>query len=214
MKIALIGASGRVGSRVLDEAIRRGHSVTAIMRNPAKVAPRERVRVAALDANDSSALAATLRDHDVVVHALNPFDGDPAEVRAENQRRATQSIIAATKVAGVRRLVAVGGAGTLQHQGVRFMDHPDFPPDWRGGAIATAVVNELLYQQRDLDWTILSPSHWFRPGERTGQFRLGLDELLVPLNGESRISMEDYAIALVDELERPRHVGRRFTVGY
>jgi putative NADH-flavin reductase len=214
LKIALIGATGRVGSRLLTEAVNRGHDVTAIMRNPEKLPLRERVRVAPLDVNDTKALAEIIKGHDAIVHALNPFDGDSAATRTDNQRQATASIVAAAKLGGIRRLVAVGGAGTLKHEGLRFMDHADFPAAWRGGAQATAVVNELLYKESDLDWTILSPSHWFRPGQRTGQFRLGLDDLLIPSSGESRISIEDYAIALIDELEQPQHIQCRFTVGY
>jgi uncharacterized protein len=214
LKFALIGATGRVGSRLLTEAIARDHHVTAIMRNPDKLPLHALVRAEPLDVNDTKALAEVIKGHDAVVHALNPYDGDSAEIRTDNQRRATASIIAAVKLVGIRRLVAVGGAGTLKHQGVRFMEHADFPEAWRGGAQATAVVNELLYKENDMDWTILSPSHWFRPGERTGRFRLGLDELLILSSGESRISMEDYAIALIDELEQPRHIRRRFTVGY
>jgi putative NADH-flavin reductase len=214
MKIALIGATGRVGTRLLDEALRRGHTVTALMRDASKLPQLSRVTPVQLDVNDTSALARALVGHDAVLHALNPYDRDSAEVRARNQRVATLCIVAAMKAAGVRRLLAVGGAGTLKHEGVQFMDHPSFPADWRGGARATSVINQLLYEERDLDWTILSPAHWFRPGARTDTFRLGNDELLVGADGESRISMEDYAIAMIDELEHPKHIRRRFCVGY
>lgn len=214
MSIAIVGATGRAGSRILEEAVRRGHRVTALARRVAPLAARRDVQAVGLDVRNRPALESALKGHDVVIHALNPDDTNSQETRREDQRDATVAILAAMKAMGIRRLVAVGGAGTLRHEGVLFMNHPSFPAEWRGGAVATSVINELLYADKELDWTILSPSHWFRPGTRTGKFRLGSDELLVDLDGESRISMEDYAIALLDEVEHPRHSRKRFTVGY
>ncbi|MGC4085493.1 MAG: NAD(P)H-binding protein [Vicinamibacterales bacterium] len=214
MKIAIVGATGRTGSRVVAEALSRGHTVTAIMRDARKLAAPQSVAIAQLDVLDTAALTAAFHGMHAIVHALNPNDQESAQMRAANQRAATLSIIEAAKASGTRRLLAVGGAGTLKRDGMRFMDHPEFPVEWRGGALATSVVNELLYPERELEWTILSPSHWFRPGERTGTFRVGRDDLLIDATGESRISMEDYAVALVDEIERPKHIRQRFTVGY
>jgi hypothetical protein len=134
--------------------------------------------------------------------------------RIDAQTAGTKSIIAAAIAAGVKRILAVGGAGTLLVGGVRTMDGAEFPKAFEGGAKSTAVVKELLHHQHDLDWTVLSPSMSIAPGQRTGKFRLGLDDLLMMPDGSSTISVEDYAVAMIDELEQPRHTGRRFTVGY
>ena len=135
--------------------------------------------------------------------------------RIDQQRTATQTIIAAAKAAGLGRVLAVGGAGTVEvAPGVRNMDRPEFPAAWQGGAKSTAVIKELLAAEPDLEWTTLCPSHHLVQGERTGKFRLGLDQMLFGPDGESRISVEDYAAAMVDEQENPKHTRRRFTVGY
>ncbi len=145
---------------------------------------------------------------------------DPAAHNADVQRRiaaqteGTQSIIRAARGAGIRRILAVGGAGTLLVDGVRTMDRPDFPVAFEGGAKSTAVVKELLRECPDLEWTVLCPPMLIQPDQRTGKFRLGLDDLLQAADGSSRISVEDYAMAFVDELETPKHVRQRFTVAY
>ncbi len=119
------------------------------------------------------------------------------------------------KAAGVKRILAVGGAGSLEiRPGVPHFDTPEFPAAVQGGARATALIKELLKAEKDLEWTFLCPSSFIVPGERTGKFRLGGDQLLIGADGQSRISVEDYAVAMIDELENPRHTGRRFTVGY
>ncbi|MGO8916594.1 MAG: NAD(P)-dependent oxidoreductase [Stellaceae bacterium] len=212
MKLALIGATGRVGSRLLAEALARGHDVTAISRHPEKLAPHPRLRAVAGDVFDSDGLAALLRGSDAVIHAYAP----PRDIdRTAAQIRATQSLIAALKQAGVRRILAVGGAGTLESApGVRVMDTPELPREWMGGAVSTAQVKYLLEKERELEWTSLSPSLWLEPGQRTGKFRLGTDQILRDQDGRSHISFEDYAVAMIDELETPRHSFRRFTVGY
>jgi putative NADH-flavin reductase len=212
MRVALIGATGRVGSRLLHEALGRGHEVVAISRHPEKLAPRPRLHAAACDVFDTADLAALLRGADAVIHAYAP----PRDVdRTATQIRATHSIIAATKQAGVKRILAVGGAGTLESApGVKVMDTAELPREWMGGATSTAQVKYLLEKETELAWTSLSPSLWLQPGERTGKFRLGTDQILRDPEGQSRISFEDYAVALIDELEQPRHTGRRFTVGY
>lgn len=212
MKLALIGATGRVGSRLLAEALARGHDVTAISRHPEKLAPHPRLRAVAGDVFDSDGLAALLRGSDAVIHAYAP----PRDIdRTAAQIRATQSLIAALKQAGVRRILAVGGAGTLElAPGVRVMDTPELPREWMGGAVSTAQVKYLLEKERELEWTSLSPSLWLEPGQRTGKFRLGTDQILRDQDGRSHISFEDYAVAMIDELETPRHSFRRFTVGY
>ena len=155
------------------------------------------------DANDEEGLAALLRGHEAVISAGRFVSVDP------------RALIAAVKKAGVPRLLVVGGAGSLEvAPGVQLVDTPDFPAAYKPEALAGREFLDVLRGERELNWTFLSPSAIFGPGERTGTFRLGTDQLLVDADGESRISMEDFAIALVDELERPRHPQQRFTVGY
>ncbi|GLK78669.1 NAD(P)-dependent oxidoreductase [Methylopila turkensis] len=202
MNVALIGASGAVGSRVLAELVRRGHAVTAIARNPDRIAKSEGVTAVAADAADVAGLAQVLRGHDAVISSVHFSAGDPA------------NLLAAVKQAGVPRYLVVGGAGSLEvAPGVRLIDTPEFPEEYKAEAAAGAAYLDLLRREGDLDWTFLSPSALFVPGERTGAFRIGGDALLTNADGSS-ISYEDFAIAFVDELERPAHSRRRFTVGY
>jgi hypothetical protein len=203
MKVALIGASGHAGSRILAELSRRGHTVTAIARHPATAPePLPGVTWTTADANQPQALAEVLRGDDAVISALRFLDSDP------------QKLLEAVRLAGVKRYLVVGGAATLQVKpGLTVLDSPGLPEAYRPEATAGARFLEVLKGVSDLDWTFLSPSAEFSPGQRTGVFRLGDDELLVGPDG-SRISFEDYAVALVDELEHPKHLRRRFTVGY
>jgi putative NADH-flavin reductase len=202
MKVALIGASGQAGSRLLAELSRRGHQVTALARNPEKIARLPGVTAKAVDANDKSALAAHLAGHDAVISSVHFSASDP------------DTLIGAVRAAGVRRYFVVGGAGSLEvAPGVKLIDTPEFPAAYKKEASAGGAFLERLRSTSDLDWTFLSPSAMFVAGERTGKFRLGDDQLLVGEKG-STISFEDYAIAAVDELEAPKHVRRRFTVGY
>ncbi|OZI15961.1 3-beta hydroxysteroid dehydrogenase [Bordetella genomosp. 7] len=203
MKIALIGISGRAGSRIADELLRRGHQVTGIARNTAEVAPRPGLTLEQGDATDPAGLAPLLAGHDAVVSATRFVSTD------------ARQLLQAVRSAGVSRLLVVGGAGSLRvAPGLMLIDTPDFPDVYRPEARAGVAFLETLRQETALDWTFLSPSALFMPGERTGSFRVGGDELLADGEGKSWISMEDYAIALADELEAPRHVRRRFTVGY
>ncbi|SEG84672.1 NAD(P)-dependent oxidoreductase [Marinobacterium lutimaris] len=200
--VALIGASGNVGSRLLKELSDRHHKVTAIARHIDKIPALEGVSSVAADLNDSAALADILRDHDAVISAVRFLDAD------------FDTLVAAVRGSGVKRYLVVGGAGSLLvPNGERVIDQPDFPEEYKPEASAGAVFFDQLKQVDDLEWTFLSPSAMFVPGERTGSFRLGKDELLVNENGSS-ISFEDFAIALVDELEKPANLKSRFTVGY
>jgi putative NADH-flavin reductase len=202
MKIALIGATGNAGSRILAELANRGHRVTAIVRNPDKVPARQNVTAARGDVSDAAGLAALLGGHDAVVSAVRFVDGDP------------RKLIESVRQAGVKRYLVVGGAGSLDvAPGVRLVDTPSFPAAYKPEAAAGAAFLDLLRQEREIDWTVLSPSVSFGPGERTGKFRLGGDQLLTGEKGSS-ISFEDFAMALVDEIEKPAHSRRRFTVGY
>lgn len=203
MKIAIIGASGSAGSRIVSEALARGHQVTGIARHPDKIAARDNLRVAAGDVAQPRVLAEVLTGHDVVVSAVRFLNFDVA------------SLLDALSQARIARLVMVGGAGSLRTaSGGLWVDAPNFPEAVKGEARAGAEKLDALRAQRDIDWTFLSPSALFEPGERTGRYRVGSEELLTDANGESRISQEDYAIALLDEVESPRHRRERFTVGY
>jgi hypothetical protein len=200
--IALIGAAGNVGSRLLNELTSRGHHVTAIGRNPDNISSLANVTAVRGDVNDGSTLANLLKGHDAVISSVRFLDSDPAV------------LIDAVRAAGVKRYLVVGGASSLLvASGERVIDQSNFPAEYKAEATAGAEFLEVLKQADDLDWTFLSPSALFVPGERTGEFRLGKDELLIGENGSS-ISYEDYAIAMVDEVEAPAHVGQRFTVGY
>lgn len=202
MKIALIGATGNAGSRILDELVRRGHAVTAIVRNPLRVPASESVIPAKGDVHDGDGLAALLEGHDAIISAVHFTASDPA------------TLIEAVRASGVERYLVVGGAGSLEvAPGVVLVDTPEFPEEYEAEARKGLAFLNLLRGETVLDWTFLSPSVLFVPGERTGKFRLGGDQLLSSEAGSS-ISFEDYAIALVDELEQPRHSRNRFTVGY
>jgi uncharacterized protein len=203
MNIALIGVSGRVGSRLLAELLARGHSVTGIARSAAGVAPRPALTMEVADATDRTQLAPLLAGHDAAISATRFVSADP------------NALVAAVKQAGMKRLLVVGGAGSLEvAPGKALVDSAGFPDAFKAEASAGRAFLDVLRAESALDWTFLSPSADFAPGERTGKFRLGADRLLVDSNGRSWISMEDFAIALVDELERPTHSRQRFTVGY
>jgi putative NADH-flavin reductase len=214
MKVAVMGATGMIGSKLLEEAFDRGHIVTGISRHASKLPSHDRILPVEADVLDTNALARAFSGQDAILHAFAP-PRLSVEERVEQQRAGTQSIIAAAKSAGVRRILAVGGAGTLEvAPGVQNKDRPEFPASWEGGVKSTALIKGLLAAEPDLDWTFLSPSHEIFVGERTGKFRLGLDQMLIDANGKSSISVADYAIAMIDELENPKHSRRRFTVGY
>jgi uncharacterized protein len=247
VKIVLMGASGFVGSKLLLEALNRGHRVTAVSRTPEKLVQHSHLHPAKADISDIAALTGYFEGQDAVIHSYAP-PGDPAvrafisaafqagdqrletvsayapcdriahdahvKRRIDEQTLGTRNIIAATKAAGVKRILAVGGAGTLLWDGTPTMDHPKFPKAYEGGAKSTAVVNQILVTEAQIHWTVLCPALMLAPGKRTGNYRLGLDNLLIMADGSSKISLGDYAMAMVDELEQPRHTGRRFTVGY
>ncbi len=203
MKLAIIGASGNVGTRILAEALRRAHSVTAIGRDPGKVPARPGVTAVQGDVGAPDQLAPLLRGHDAVVSSVRFLGTDAAKLAA------------AVRAARVPYLLVVGGAGSLEvAPGVQLVDTPDFPPQYQAEASAGRDFLNALRREQGFAWTFLSPSALFLPGERTGRFRLGGDQLLTAADGKSWISMEDYAIAALDEIESPRHSGRRFTVGY
>lgn len=203
MEVALIGASGMIGSRLLGELARRGHTVTAIARDTAKIAKLDGVLPLSVDAFDEAALAKALTGHDAVMSAVHFTASDP------------KVLLGAVKTSGVARYLVVGGAGSLEvAPGKQLFDTPQFPEMYLKEAKAGGAYLDLLEAENGLDWTFLSPSALIAPGERTGKFRLGGDQLLVAADGKSSISAEDFAIAFVDELEKPQHSRKRFTVGY
>jgi putative NADH-flavin reductase len=203
MKIAIAGASGQAGSRITAELARRGHQVTAIARNPEKIAHLPGVIATAGDANDRAGLTRLWAGHDAAVSAIHFLVSDP------------ETLIGAAKDSGVGRYLVVGGAGSLEvAPGVRLVTTPSFPPQYKAEAEKGAGFLDRLRQERELYWTFLSPSALFVAGERTGKFRLGTDQLLSAADGRSWISFEDFAVALADEIEQPAHQRRRFTVGY
>lgn len=212
MNIALIGASGFIGSALLAEALSRGHNVTAIVTKPEKLTPSPQLRALACDVQDSGALAASLRGHEAVISA---FSGHAQSDTEDYYLRGIRSIIAAASQANVPRLLVVGGAGSLEvAPGLQLLDTPEFPAMYKPTAEGARKALGLLREEKALDWTMLSPSAVIAPGERTGKFRLGGDQLLTGADGASRISVQDYAVAMLDELEKPAHSRRRFTAGY
>lgn len=213
MNIALIGATGFVGSAVLDELLQRGHRVTALARHPAKLAARQGLAVLTADAQDAAQVAQAVAGCDAVVSAYNP--GWTVPDIHDQFLRGTRAIYAGVRASGVRRLLVVGGAGSLfVAPGVQLVDTPEFPAEYKAGALAAREALNLIRQENTLDWTFLSPPILLAPGERSGQYRVGAEAPL--MNGEQPggISVKDLAVAIVDELEVPRHVQQRFTVAH
>lgn len=211
-KIALIGATGFVGAAVLKEAVSRGHTVTALVRNTGKVEKLDNVTTVKADVFDTDALAKQLGGHDIVISAFNPGWTD-ANIR-ENHINGSRSINEAAKKAGVKRLIAVGGAGSLAINGHQLVDSPEFPAEWKEGALGARQALNELRGENDLDWTFVSPAIILQPGERTGKYCIGADEPVFDDKGESKISVEDLAVAIVDEAEQGKHIGKRFTAAY
>jgi putative NADH-flavin reductase len=203
MKIAVTGASGQAGSRITAELASRGHHITAIARNPERIAHLPGVTAVKGDANDRVELTRLWAGHEVAISAIHFLVSDP------------EILMSAARDANVGRYFVVGGAGSLEvAPGVRLVTTPSFPPEYKQEAEQGAAFLDRLRQQRELNWTFLSPSALFVAGERTGKFRLGTDQLLIAADGRSWISFEDFAVALADEIERPAHPRSRFTVGY
>lgn len=203
MHVAIIGATGKIGGRILTELLDRQHWVTGIARDIAGLPADKRVQPVAADMTDADALAAALAGHDAVISSATFTPGTSA------------SLLAAVRASGVKRYLVVGGAGSLRvPSGGLFVEEMQVPADAMARIREGIAFLDLLRQDNDLDWTFLSPSAQISAGERTGVFRLGGEDLLRDSVGLSRISYEDYAIAMVDELERPAHVRARFTVGY
>lgn len=215
MKIVLFGAKGMVGSRILAEALRRQHEVTVVVRNPADFSSdAEKVTVVAGDASNASQVAQIAAGHDAVLSSVGP--GRHANAQPENILRSVNAFLEALPAAGVQRLLLVGGAGSLEvAPGLQLVESPEFPAAFKAEAsIARDALNILKNSNTSLNWTFFSPSIFIEPGERTGKFRVGGDAVLFDEQGQSRISAEDFAVAMLDELEQNQNPKRRITVGY
>ena len=210
MKVALYGATGNSGSRILKELVSRGHQVIAIVRNPAKLPqPAPGVVIKQDDLSDSKKIAAAVNGAEAVISAYAPPQDDVDAIVGVTQRQ-VEALNHGSKV----RLIVVGGAGGLNvAPGVTLIDSGYLPEPVLPIAKAHSKALNVL-RASTIDWTYLAPAAYFEPGTRTGKFRLGTDELIANERQESRISMEDYAIALVDELEKPQHRRQRFSIGY
>jgi uncharacterized protein len=210
VRVVVFGAEGRLGASAVDELLRRHHTVRAVIRPGKRRAPVEkRVTTVVADVTDAEEVADAVRGADAVISAVGPgAEGSPQVITT-----AARSLIEGMRSAGVARLVVVGGAGSLEvRPGLDLLDTPDFPPAWRGAALAHREALGVFRDERDLEWTVVSPAANVTSGARTGHYRAGGDGLLVDAKGQSEISVADLAVALVDEVETPRHIRRRFTV--
>ena len=211
MKIALIGATGFVGSAVLTELLQRGHTVTALARHPEKLSARPGLAVVAADALDPTQVAHAVEGQDAVVSAYNPGWAEPAIHDLFLQ--GTRAIIAGVLRAGAPRLLIVGGAGSLYvAPGLQLVDTPEFPAEYKQGALAAREALRMVAAEPGLNWTFVSPPVFLAPGERSGSYRIGADEVLMDGAQPAGISVPDLAVAIVDELEQPRHLRRRYSV--
>lgn len=202
MKVTVLGASGRAGSEITRELAARGHTVTAVARKPEAIPTGTGITAVKGDASDAPALADLIRGSDAVISALH-FDVPAA------------TLLSALKSAGVPRLLVTGGAASLEvAPGVRLIDTPEFPEEWKVFAMGGIAFLDDLRAETDIDWTFFSPAAVIEETPRLGTFRTGTDQLIVDDKGESHIGFSDYAIAMVDELEQPKHSRARFTAAY
>lgn len=202
MNVTVLGASGRAGSEITRELASRGHAVTAIARKTETIPTGANITVVQGDASDATALAALIKGSDAVISALH-------------HDIAATTLLSALKTAGVPRLLVTGGAGSLEvAPGVRLIDTPEFPAEWKPFAMGGVAFLEALRSETEIDWTFFSPAAVIEETPRLGTFRTGTDQLIVDDKGESHIGFADYAIAMVDELEQHNHSRARFTAAY
>jgi putative NADH-flavin reductase len=214
-KIVLIGASGFIGSAILKEALERGHKVVAIVRNPEKVKiTHKNLVVKQGDVSSAELVAELSKGADAVISAYNPGWKNPNIT--EETLKVYPKILEGVRIAGVGRFLVVGGAGSLFIQpGKRLMDAGIIPDSFLPPVKALASFYlDILTKEKSIDWVFFSPAGNIAPGERTGKFRLGKDDMVTDSEGKSNISVEDYAVAMIDELEKPAHHRERFTIGY
>ncbi|RJQ80787.1 NAD-dependent epimerase/dehydratase family protein [Pseudonocardiaceae bacterium YIM PH 21723] len=200
--IAIFGAGGQQGQELITEALSRGHQVTAVVRNPGKTTFDERVAVVTGDATDGASVASIALDHDVIISAVN----------------GTETVVAAAHALAAKaaktRVLFVGGAGGLQAGDGLLIDSPGFPDEYKAIAQAHIDALEVWRAAEGVEWTVVSPGALLSPGERRGSYRTGGEELIVDADGNSAISYADLAIAILDEVENPKHPNQRFSTGY
>src|SRR6185436_13691801 len=216
MKIVLFGATGNVGRRVAAEALSRGHEVVGVVRDPAAVTASDpRVRRVKGDATNADSVAEVVKGADAVVSAISPRP-NARGLAAPSLVANARAVIAGLRRAGVKRVLFVGGAGSLEvAPGQQLVDQPGFPEAYKAEALERREALAVWRREAGgLDWTFLSPAAEIAPGDRTGRYRTTGDQFLVDAAGKSFITFEDYAVAVLDELEHPRHVGRRSGVAY
>ena len=216
MKVVLYGATGMIGSRILKELLSRGHAVTAVVRDPSKLQPQANLTIEKGDMLDPDSIAKVAWGAEVIVSSYGPPSGaqGPDSGQANQLSAAARALLAGARRAGAPRIIMVGGAGSLEiSPGMQIVDSPTFPEAYKPVALAHRDAFYVL-RESDLNWTYFSPAMMIQPGERTGKFRLGKDSLISDDKGNSSISAEDYAIALVDEVEQARYTKQRFTIGY
>jgi len=211
MKIALYGATGNIGRRILKEALSRGHEVTAIVRDTKKIDTiNANLKVKVGDILDKEDIAHKVKLHDLVISAYGPGNDDPKVVA-----KVYQSLNKGLKKAKVNRIILVGGAGSLNvAPGLQLVDTPEFPAAWKPAALAHREVLHFYQNENDLEWTYASPAALIEPGKRTGKFRWGENQLVTDADGNSKISIEDFAVAIIDEAEQRKYIRKRFTVSY
>jgi uncharacterized protein len=211
MKIAIIGASGNIGSRIVKEALSRGHEVTAICRNISKLTEKnQKLQAISCDVLNLKELSKQLANHAVVISAYGPSFENPDQLID-----ATKSLIESAKAAKVKHLIIVGGAGSLEiGPNALLLDSPHFPESWKPIARAHKLALHIYEGEKALNWSYAHPAAMIEAGSRTGKFRTGSNKLLADGEGNSKISIEDFAIALLDEAENPKHIQKRFSVAY
>ena len=210
MKVIIFGATGTIGQAIMHEALRRKYEVTAVVRNRFKLNEKhDLLTIVEGDLLKPNSIAELVKGHEVVISAYGPKFGEEQELV-----EVARALVEGLRKGGVERLVVVGGAGSLMtDEGIPLMETAGFPEEVKPLAMAHQDAYQI-YQESDLDWTYLSPASTIEPGRRTGNFRIGTDRLVVDEDGQSRISVEDYAVALLDEVDDPYFSGSRFTVAY
>lgn len=214
-KVAVIGATGFVGTQVVKELANRGYEVEAIVRDASKVHENEKVKVKSVDVNNVDELANALKESDAVISAFNAGWTNPNLY--DDFLKGSENIEKAVEKSGVKRFITVGGAGSLYIDGNQLVDSPEFPAEYKAGATAARDYLNKIKENKTLDWTFFSPAiemHQGTAGVRVGKYRTALDNPVFDANGRSILSVEDVAVALVDELEQNNHIRERFTAAY
>jgi len=214
-KVAVIGATGFVGTQIVNELLNRGYEVEAIVRDASKVQQKDKVTAKSVDVNNIDELADALQGTDAVISAFNAGWTNPNLY--EDFLNGSINIEKAVEQSGVKRFITVGGAGSLYIDGNQLVDSPEFPVEYKPGATAARDYLNKIKENKTLDWTFFSPAIEMNPGnpgERTGKYRTALENPVFDDNGRSVLSVEDVAVALVDELEQNNHIQQRFTAAY